>query len=150
MNIQAKKIIAREFLILLGNCLISTLTFVGIYFYASYMNKIDRQKIAYIERNITKADSIDKIIASQDPFTKYGGHEINHGNRKINLVKQSSVIRTEVDNLVHEEHLYKLKIPDENSQVQFAINAAIILLICLFGIRYTYYAVLWSVKIIKL
>lgn len=61
----------------------------------------------------------------------------------------SFAINTEIDLLTQNKNDYESKILSKNEQTEFGLKALIICFIILFGFRYLFYSIMWSLKILK-
>lgn len=147
MKLQTKKIIAREFLILLIVIGLGVIGFFCTYPYILFKKNHDKNLMAVIEKKKKVADSLNKLIINHhDPFAEYGGKEIApQGNIYSDMI-QVNKIQDQVNKLVQSENQYDKQILDSDSQIHFGFIVIIIFLILLFGFRYLYYAIRWSIK----
>jgi hypothetical protein len=77
---------------------------------------------------------IDKNRITQDDSTDYN---------------KSVLTTADVGKLKKERALYSAKILSTNQQFQFTLWISLIFFIALFGLRYLFYAIRWSIKILK-
>lgn len=213
MKLQTKKIIAREFLILIVTALIGLIGFLGTYSYNYFKkSKTDNLNESIAEKNKI-ADSLIKPynikIGKQNWFfDKYFARvnredaEFNTSdklwNRLDNLAQEDSVkykwekvwskelisfmketgfqsgdsfnsfiianrittddfenhnrakkLNREIGKLESEKEAITSKMLSANQQVAFGFKCFIVAVIVLFGIRYLFYAIRWSIKILR-
>ncbi len=213
MRLETKKIIAREFIMLVATVALAIVAFLGTYIYNFYQhNQVDKLNKRILDRTVI-ADSLAKSynskLANQKWFYDKNNEKVDLSDAEYNSpyklwkrlydlsVKDSikakfeNVWTVEIKNLLRELNLEspeKLKtfidnsritqtdssdfskaniiyselisikstkenqidkVLDINKQLRFGLWTLIIGLICLFGIRYLYHAIKWSLKTLK-
>lgn len=213
MKLETKKVLAREFMILIAVMVIGLSSFLGTYLYNFYQHKKSKNISKEIYSAKLFADSLSK------PFNSKIKQHIwfyNQNNEKVNLskaiynnprllwqrldeiaLKDSIIIRyhqnwtpelkaiftkigfktpeklldfinknriTNTDSLMNvkandirkkitilktEKHIQNSKILSFTSQVEFGWFTFCISLLVFFALRYIYYAIRWSIKILK-
>lgn len=213
MRLKTKKIIAKEFIILIIAIAIGLLSFVGTYIYnyltinkennlqktienkslladslhKSYSSKDEKQKWFYnalndkidisgseyntydklwkLFQNILAKDSIkiryDKIWTSKQreifASTGFETSEKLESFLKNNRFTQTDLddnqkslqIFSEVKSLKTKKDQVKNSVLNSNAQIKFSFRVLMIALIVLFGFRYIFYAIKWSVSTLK-
>jgi len=213
MRLETKKIIAREFIMLIATLALAIVAFLGTYIYNFYQHnqvdkldkrisdktviadsltkpynsKLNNQKWFY-DKNNEKVDLSDAEYNSpyklwkrlydlsvkdsiKAKFDKVWTVEIKDLLRELNLetpeklktfidnsritqtdssnFSKASIIYSELSSIKSVKRNHQDKVLDINKQLRFGMWTFIIGLICLFGIRYLYYAIKWSLKTLK-
>lgn len=209
MNLQTKKIIAREFLILTLTIAIGLLCFFCTYPYNYYRNNqvdnlnkkisdktkiVDSLRYSYNKKMEKKnwfneilvskfdyqRDSLDKVWKRLDDLAKKDsikfrwekwGKEVIAVNKEIGLgtpeafklfietnriepadiekYNQSLNANRDLSKLITEKNEIEGKILSHKEQKSFGVKSLIFVSLLFFGLRYLFYAVRWSIKILK-
>jgi hypothetical protein len=174
MNLQTKKVIAREFVTLTILLSIGLISFLGTFIYNSILNnKINGISTFITEKAIT-ADSLRKnynlyanatilkdefsipiksyrlIIAFDEEGLPKPGHKIFPPSSKDTVNYQESLLLKEkIKKGYVQRNAYQLKLLSFNKQVSFTLNVFLIGVILLFGVRYLLYGIRWSIRTLR-
>lgn len=174
MNLKTKKVIAREFLLLLLCIATTAFVFLGVYLYSSYKsNKVD-ELIGEIKANKIIIDSLQSSISieydeygipirkkwdfsafdeavnnqKEDPFKEFGGHQLPPLPPKKIILELASKRKLIKETTIKLEK-YSEQILSSTEQIRILLFTFLVSVSCIFVFRYLFYGMRWSISTLK-